>query len=157
MDSDLIEAHRFLVDQARIQITDQWTRVEGFRSKSFVSLAVSGTIAAFFGGTFAHVTIGYRVFLIVAFIATSIAAVALIWPVRFSHGIGPLSYQEWLSVPEATGEDLLGLAKSTSRDVAQSWTKNEGRIRTASWIFRGQCVALTAQLTAWLLILWVAH
>jgi hypothetical protein len=102
-----IEANRFLIDQTRAQVADQWARLEGFRSKSFVSLGVFGTIAAFFGGKLPGASSELQAAEIVAFVTTGVFAILLVLPKKFSHGIGPAAYRDWLCNKVASGQDPL--------------------------------------------------
>ena len=153
-----VRSNRFLIDQTRQQLADQLARFESFRSKSFASLAVSGTIAAFFGGRLPATSGTLRTIQIASLATTAGLAILLVLPRRFSHGIGPKGYYEWLageSEDDAITE--AHLLDSTARDVVDSWQRNEGRLGCAALLFFAQCVALGVQVVTWLFILHEVH
>ena len=145
--------NKALVGETRIQLSDQFGRLEAFRSKSFTALASSGVISAFFAGRVASVSTGLKIAGIASFAVTALAAILIAVPRKTSQGIGPATYKAWA---DEHGDEELAIDSflaGAARDVVASWQNNESKVALASYLFLVQCVALTAQLCVWLAIL----
>ena len=139
-------AGQFLIDQTRTQVTDQIARLESYRNRAFAALAVSGTVAAFLGAHLTAASANLRHLEIWSFLITVVLAVALVFPWRFSQGIGPKTYYDWVRTDSGTdAEKTDGLIASTARDVVGSWVNNERRLGWVTGIFTVQCAALGVQ------------
>ncbi len=147
------QAAQVLLDQARLQLTDQMVRLDNFRSKSFAALAVSGTVAAFFGGRIASTPYGLKITGICVFGATALLSVVIAWPMQLFHGVQLRETRDWLSNYGDHEEAATLMTQSAARAVVDSIIKNEGKVGRASLLFGVQCVTLAAQLGIWLAIL----
>jgi hypothetical protein len=142
-----------LVNQTRIQLSDQFSRLEAFRSKSFTTLAASGTLSAFFAARVASVSGGLKIAVIGSFAVTALFAILISWPRTTSQGFGPATYQEWAKEHGAEDGAAEDFFDSLARDVVDAWRKNEPKVTRSGQLFFLQCVALTTQLVTWLVIL----
>jgi hypothetical protein len=156
-------ATEIVLDQVRLQIAEQFKRLDDFRTKAFAGFAVSGGLAAFFGARVARAPLAVAALSIAAFAMTAAVALAVARPIKVAHGLElhdsvkdgkPVQgWGPWLAA-NGSHPDADELAvKSATEALLDVHAKNGPRVNGVAKLFRWECRLLAVQVVLWLIAL----
>jgi hypothetical protein len=148
-----------LLEQARLQVSQQEASLDTLRTRSTAILSIGGVVAALFAPHYLHKGDIWGYLAIVAFAVTVITGTIIFWPREWAVGVPLGDYQDWIDERrewrkqyDPDGADLTEpLTEEIAGTLVLAYVNNRVRYGHLAVVYALQCSLLGIEVVLWVL------